>query len=75
MRETATLFSIRAAIGILVTLAGMQLMSSLMFGIARWDVSTAFAATAVLAVVAGLAAWLPSHRAARLDPLAALRQE
>jgi ABC-type lipoprotein release transport system permease subunit len=29
----------------------------------------------VLIAVAALAAWLPSHRASRLDPVSALRQE
>ena len=75
MRETANLFGVSAVIGLAGTLAGMRLMRSMLFGIAPWDASIALAALLAFAMVAGLAAWLPAHRAARLHPMDALRQE
>jgi putative ABC transport system permease protein len=39
------------------------------------DPLTLFAVTAALVVVAVIASWIPARRAARLDPLAAIRHE
>jgi macrolide transport system ATP-binding/permease protein len=63
-----------AAIGILASLATSRVMASLLYGIAATDpVSFATAGLAVL-FVALLASVVPAWRAARLDPLAALRR-
>jgi ABC-type lipoprotein release transport system permease subunit len=51
------------------------MVSTLLFGVAPGDPVTFMCAAAVLAAVAILAAWLPAHRAARLDPVRALRYE
>ena len=53
----------------------MQLLSSLLFGVGARDPLTMAGAAAVLASVAFLACYIPAHRAATLDPLAALRSE
>ena len=67
------------AIGALCGLAGAwvlgRLMSSSLYGLVRLDFLSLLAVTIVLAVAGLAAAWVPACRAARLDPLAALREE
>jgi predicted permease len=63
------------AIGIVVvTLAGQQI-GNLLVGVRPFDPVTFFGTALMLAVVAGLATWLPARRAASIDPLVALRYE
>ena len=68
-----------AAIGIVTGLAGAlaltRLMSSLLFGVSATDVVTFSAVPALLAAVALAATVIPAVRAARVDPMAALRVE
>jgi ABC-type lipoprotein release transport system permease subunit len=56
-------------------LAVTRVLSALLFGVTPVDPPTLAAATVVLAVVAGVAAWLPAHRASKLDPAQALRSK
>jgi putative ABC transport system permease protein len=68
-----------AALGISLGLAGSlatgRALVSLLFGVSARDLVT-FAVTAVLlTVVALLATWIPARRAARVDPMVALRYE
>jgi len=46
-----------------------------LFHVSGKDPWTWAAAVAVLLAIAMLAAWIPSRRAARVDPMQALRQE
>jgi ABC-type antimicrobial peptide transport system permease subunit len=66
------------AAGIVVGLPGAyavgRFLKSMLFGLEPADPWTA-GALAVLAAVAAVAAWLPARRAARIDPMAALREE
>ena len=52
-----------------------HLIDSRLYGIAPQDPVTLASAAALLLVVALGAAWLPARTAAKLDPMAALRQE
>ena len=62
-----------AVVGIIAAIAAARLMSTLLYGVGAWDV-TSFVAAVIVVLVATLAASLvPAWRAARVDPLTALR--
>ena len=52
-----------------------RVIQTMLFGVTHYDMSTLLAALAVLVVSALGAAWLPSARASRVEPMLALRQE
>ncbi|HEV2884158.1 MAG TPA: ABC transporter permease, partial [Pyrinomonadaceae bacterium] len=66
---------IGAALGIVGALATTRVMSSLLFGVAPTDPVTFIAVVVVQVVVAFVACYVPARRAARVDPLVALRYE
>jgi ABC-type lipoprotein release transport system permease subunit len=47
----------------------------MLYGVMSTDLVTFAVAPVVLLGVAAVACWIPAHRAARIDPLGALRQE
>jgi putative ABC transport system permease protein len=63
------------AIGLAASLALTRLMKTLLFGISVTDWATYSEIAVMLAAVAFLACFLPAHRASRVDPMIALRQE
>jgi len=66
---------IGVAAGLASSLALARMIRGLLFGVAPNDPASLLAATLVLVVTAALAAWIPSYRAARIDPAVALRSE
>jgi putative ABC transport system permease protein len=50
-------------------------LSSLLFEVTPFDPATFFAVSLLLLIVALTACWIPAHRAARIDPIQALRDE
>ena len=63
------------AIGLIVALFVMRLLGGLLFGVAPSDVTILFSVTALIALVVLAACSLPAIRAARIDPMVALRYE
>jgi len=62
-------------VGIGLALLGARAASSLLFGLRPYDPVTLLAAILLLAGVSFLAAAVPARRAARLEPMKALRDE
>ena len=73
--QAMTLVGISIAIGVAGAFAATRLLSSLLFGVGVWDPLTFGSIVLLIAVVAFLAAWLPARRAARVNPIVALRAE
>jgi ABC-type antimicrobial peptide transport system permease subunit len=64
-----------AAVGFAAALASVQLVKTLLYGIAPHDPITLIAAPLSLLLIAALACAIPALRAARVDPIVALRAE
>jgi ABC-type antimicrobial peptide transport system permease subunit len=73
--EAGSLLAIGLAVGTALALAASTAASTLLFGLTPHDPTTLAAAVAALAIAAVGASYLPARRAARLDPMLALREE
>jgi predicted permease len=62
-------------LGVIGALALRRVLASVLFGVAPTDPAIFATVLLVLSVVGLLACYLPAHRATRVDPLVALRQE
>jgi putative ABC transport system permease protein len=61
--------------GIVATLGAGRVLKGLLHGVEPHDPATLALVSAALIAAAFLACWLPASRAARIDPVAALREE
>ena len=75
LREGVTLAAIGVVAGAALSLWVGQALESVLFGISRTDPISLAAAAASLAAAAVLASWIPARRAARVDPVVALRDD
>lgn len=66
---------IRVLIGIAGALALTRSISSLLYGVKPTDLLTFAVVSAILAVVTLAASYIPARRAAKVDPMVALRHE
>ncbi len=62
-------------LGLAASLASGRILASLVYGVGTSDPATLATVAVILAAVAALAALLPARRAARVDPIVALRTE
>jgi putative ABC transport system permease protein len=69
------LVAVGAAIGVTGAVALLRSLRTLLFGVTSNDAATYASVLALLVIVAALASYLPARRAARVEPLTALRQE
>jgi putative ABC transport system permease protein len=70
----ARLVAAGTAAGIAGALALSGLLKGMLFGVGPRDIATYVAVPAMLAAVALLASYVPARRAAKLEPMAALRE-
>jgi putative ABC transport system permease protein len=75
VRQGMRVSAVGIAVGFAAALALTRLMASLLYGVSATDAMTFASVLATLALVTLLANWLPARRAARVDPVVALREE
>jgi putative ABC transport system permease protein len=75
LREGLSLSLIGLALGLAGALWLGRLLSGLVFGVTATDLPTFAAVSVLLTTVALVASYLPARRAARIDPVAALKYE
>jgi putative ABC transport system permease protein len=62
-------------LGVIASFAVTRTAQSLLYGVQSYDPATLAAGAAGLALIALLASYIPAHRAARVDPMATLKDE
>ena len=75
LRQGLTLTALGIAFGIPAAAALSRAITTLLFGTSRLDPATYLVVTGLLVGVSLLACWAPTLRAARVDPIQALRAE
>ena len=75
MREASLLVLAGAAIGVPLAYAAGRGVGTLLYGVRPLDAIAYLVAAGLLVLVGGIAAFLPAHRASRIDPMVALRRQ
>jgi putative ABC transport system permease protein len=75
LRDVAIVTIAGLAVGTISGVLSGRLVTTLLFGLEPTDVATWMGAIAALAGAAALAGYLPARRAARIDPMTALRED
>jgi putative ABC transport system permease protein len=75
LRDVIGVAAIGIGVGIVTTLAFARVMTSVLYGVSAYDIATYLAVPVVIGAVALFAGAIPAMRAARIDPLIAMRTE
>jgi len=75
LRESAWLAAAGIVAGVGAALGLTRLVKSMLYGVQPWDPATMIGGVLVLLAVALAASWIPARRAARVQPMEALRHE
>ena len=75
MKEATWLTTIGVMAGLVGSLALANLIRGLLFGVRSWDAATFVTTAGVLAIASLAASYVPARRAAKVDPMVALRYE
>jgi putative ABC transport system permease protein len=75
MKKGMVMTSLGVGIGLAVSFALMRLMTNLLFGVGAYDPATLGTITLLITATALLACYIPARKAAKVDPLVALRDE
>jgi predicted permease len=75
MRESLVLVAIGVIAGVAIAVGAGQFVATLLYGLEPTDGATTATAVMVMLAVSTFAGYLPARRAARLDPMLALRHD
>ncbi len=75
LRESMVLIALGFAVGLPVAYLVTRSVSALLFGITPGDPATTAITLFALSMTGLAASWIPARRAARIDPMQALRQD
>ncbi len=75
LRETSVMIVIGVVTGVAATFGATRLIAAKLYGLSPMDPVTIVASVLMLAVVALVAGYIPAARAARVNPVTALRHE
>ncbi len=73
--QASRLVLIGMGMGLIATVALTRVISSFLFGVTATDPATLIGISLLLTGVALLATYIPAHRAMKVDPMVALREE
>ncbi len=73
LRQAFWIVGAGVAVGLGAALAGMRVLSAFLYGVGPHDLATFVVVPVVIVIAAAVACVVPARRAARVDPLTALR--